>query len=110
MMGYMKLKLKTIEFLASFFEGNSNVKLIKNQEDREKESIIRAKKIISKNLQNPPCLKELASDLNISLYKLQKAFKNITGNTVYEYIKKLRIEKAKYLLKSNRYVNFRDCK
>ncbi|NFA60318.1 AraC family transcriptional regulator [Clostridium sporogenes] len=100
MMGYMKLKLKTIEFLTSFFEGNSNGKLIQNQGDEEKESIIRAKKIISKNLQNPPCLKELASDLNMSLYKLQRAFKNITGDTVYEYIKKLRIEKAKYLLKS----------
>ncbi len=67
---------------------------MENSEDEEKESIVRAKDIISKNLQDPPCIKELASDLDISLYKLQKAFKNITGNTVYEYIKKSRIEKA----------------
>ena len=100
MMGYMKLKLKTIEFLAIFFENNSNVKLMENSEDEKRECIIKAKDIINKNLQDPPSLKELASDLNISLYKLQKAFKNSTGNTVYEYIKKSRIEKAKYLLKN----------
>lgn len=100
MMGYMKLKLRTIEFLAIFFEKNSDIKLIQNSEDEERESIIKAKNIISKNLREPPSLKKLAGDLNISLYKLQKAFKNSTGNTVYEYIKKSRIEKAKYLLKN----------
>ncbi|APQ96832.1 helix-turn-helix domain-containing protein [Clostridium botulinum] len=100
MMGYMKLKLRTIEFLANFFEKNSDIKLIQSSEDEERESIIKAKNIISKNLREPPSLKKLAGDLNISLYKLQKAFKNSTGNTVYEYIKKSRIEKAKYLLKN----------
>ncbi len=100
MMGYMKLKLKTIEFLAIFFENNSNMKLMGNSQDDKREHIIKAKDIINKNLQDPPSLKELASDLNISLYKLQNAFKNSTGNTVYEYIKKSRIEKAKYLLKN----------
>ncbi|NFD17520.1 AraC family transcriptional regulator [Clostridium botulinum] len=100
MMGYMKLKLKTIEFLAIFFEKNSNIKLIQSSEDEERESIIKAKDIISNNLREPPSLKKLAGDLNISLYKLQKAFKNVTGNTVYEYIKKSKIEKAKYLLKN----------
>ncbi len=90
MMGYMKLKLKTIEFLAIFFENNSNMKLIENSQDEKREHIIKAKDIINKNLQDPPSLKELASDLNISLYKLQNAFKNSTGNTVYEYIKKIK--------------------
>ncbi len=53
MMGYMKLKLKTIEFLAIFFEKNSNIKLIQSSEDEERESIIKAKDIISKNLREP---------------------------------------------------------
>ncbi|CAM2994430.1 response regulator transcription factor [Hathewaya histolytica] len=100
MIGYMKLKFKTIEFLSTFFERNSNIKSIQNSEDGEKEIIIKAKNIINKNIQSTPSLKELASNLNISLYKLQKAFKNTTGNTVYEYIKKSRIEKAEYLLKN----------
>ncbi|EJO5348669.1 helix-turn-helix transcriptional regulator [Clostridium botulinum] len=100
MMGYMKLKLKTIEFLATFFEKKSNEELIENLEEKEMGSIIKAKDIINKNIQNPPSVQELASDLNISLYKLQKYFKNVTGTTVYEYIKKMRIEKAKDLLKN----------
>ncbi len=66
------------------------MKLIENSQDEKREHIIKAKDIINKNLQDPPSLKELASDLNISLYKLQNAFKNSTGNTVYEYIKKIK--------------------
>ncbi|CDI48974.1 transcriptional regulatory protein [Clostridium tetani 12124569] len=31
---------------------------------------------------------------------MQEEFKNVIGCTVYEYIKKVRMEKAKYLLKS----------
>lgn len=97
MIGYMKLKLKTIEFITTLFEEKCDDKLLKNSEDEER--VIKAKEIINKNLENPPSVKELAHDLNISIYKLQKGFKNTTGNTVYEYIKKERIEKAKYLLK-----------
>ncbi len=100
MMGYINLKLKTIEFLATLLEEKSNTKFLKNSKEQEKEIIIKAKDIISKNLQNTPSVKEIASDSNISLYKLQELFKNMLGDTVYEYIKKARIEKAKELLKN----------
>lgn len=102
MIAYMKLKFKTIEFLANFLEQKSNITFLKNSKEQEMDIIIKAKDIINKNLESPPCLKKLASDLNISLYKLQEAFKNATGSTAYEYIKKSRIEKAKYLLKNTK--------
>ncbi|QZY57421.1 helix-turn-helix domain-containing protein [Crassaminicella profunda] len=100
MMGYMKLKLKTIEFLATFLEEKSkeNFKNIKN---KEVQIITKAKEIINENIENTPSVKELANQLNTSVYKLQKGFKDITGDTVYEYIKKAKIEKAKYLLKNS---------
>ncbi|MCD3350573.1 helix-turn-helix transcriptional regulator [Clostridium botulinum D/C] len=100
MIGYIKLKLKTIEFLATFLEERATIKFLENTTEYEEKIVIKAKNIIAKDLQNPPSVKKLADNLNISLYKLQQAFKNITGNTVYEYIKKARIEKAKYLLRN----------
>lgn len=98
-MGYMKLKLKTIEFLAIFLEEKSNAEF-KNIKRGYQEKINRAKEIINKNVERTPTVKELASKLDITIYKLQKGFKETTGNTVYEYIKRTRLEKAKYLLEN----------
>nr|WP_291580573.1 AraC family transcriptional regulator [Clostridium sp. UBA6640] len=100
MLDYMKLKLKIMEFLATFFGEKCNKKSLGDSAKKETEIIIASKEIISKNLQNTPSVKELACNLNISVYKLQEEFKKITGYTVYEYIKKLRIEKGKGLLKN----------
>lgn len=97
---YINLKLKTIEFLSTFFKEKFNEKILRNLNKQETEVIINAREIINKNLQNPPSVKELACNLNISIYKLQEEFKNIIGCTVYEYIKKLRIKKAENLLKN----------
>ncbi|MCT4606000.1 MAG: AraC family transcriptional regulator [Marinisporobacter sp.] len=99
MMGYMKLKLKTIELLATFLEQKSKESL-KNIKNKDIEEITQAKEIINKNIENTPSVKALAAQLNISVYKLQKGFKDFTGDTVYEYIKKVKMEKAKYLLKN----------
>ncbi|WP_129597218.1 helix-turn-helix domain-containing protein [Anaerophilus nitritogenes] len=95
MMGYMKLKLKTIEFLTTFLEEK-----MKHINSEENEKISKAKEMIHDNLEKIPSVKELAMILNTSIYKLQKWFKDSTGDTVYEYIKKVRIEKAKYLLEN----------
>lgn len=100
MLDYMKLKLKVMEFLSIFFREKCNKKYLKDSTKEETEIIIASKEIIGRNLQNVPSVKELACDLNVSVYKLQEEFKKITGYTVYEYIKKLRIEKGKRLLKN----------
>ncbi|SHI72913.1 transcriptional regulator, AraC family [Clostridium cavendishii DSM 21758] len=99
-MGYMRLKLKTIEFLDAFFQECSKKKVLNNSKSYEKEIVIKAQGIINRNIQKSIHIKTIAEDLNISEYKLQEAFKNILGDTVYEYIKKTRIEKAKILLKN----------
>lgn len=100
MMGYMNLKLKTIEFFATLIGEKNNSNIAKDFRNKEVETTVKVKEIINNNLENTPSIKELADKMNISVYKLQKGFKNITGDTVYEYIKKARIEKAKELLKN----------
>lgn len=98
MMGYINIKLKTIEFLAKVLEkkyGNRKLKYIKKWEN---EVVNNAENIIKENLTDCPSVKDIADILGVSLYKLQQGFKNITGNTVYEYIKRAKIEKAKQLL------------
>lgn len=99
MMDYMKLKLKTIEFLTTFFEEKleQNLKNIKKEEFKK---ITKAKEIINKDLENIPSVNELANKLGMSIYKLQQGFKEVTGNTVYKYIQKTRVEEAEYLLKN----------
>lgn len=99
-MGYMKLKLKTIEFLDVFFRENSNEKNLNNKRVWEQEIVLKGEEIISKNIGKQLSVNKIANVLNISSYKLQEAFKNITGNTVYEYIKKSKLQRAKDLLKT----------
>lgn len=98
--GYMKLKLKTIELLETLFQENANEKILNNQKSQEKEIVTKGQDIINRNVDKQLSVKSIATRLNISLYKLQEAFKNITGATVYEYIKKVKIERAKYLLEN----------
>ncbi|MBU3107445.1 helix-turn-helix domain-containing protein [Clostridium gasigenes] len=99
-MGLMKLKLKTIEFLCAIFEENSSGEKLNNIKLKEEEIVTKVQDIIKKNIGNVLTIKKIVSDLNISSYKLQEAFKNITGDTVYKYIKKAKIQKAEYLLKN----------
>lgn len=58
----------------------------------------KAKIIIEKDIENNLNNNEIAKSLYLSVYKLQKAFKNVTGNTVYQYRKKIKINQGKKML------------
>lgn len=101
MIDLMKIKAKAMEFLIASLQYKINTfsnecNLIKEEID----IIYKGENILLKNLQNPPSVNDLAKELNITVYKLQKGFKGILGNTVYEHIKRLRMEKSKELLKN----------
>lgn len=98
MMDYMAVKAKTIEFLVLALQYKIN-RFSESLDSREIDIIYRGETILLENLQHPPSVNDLAKELNISVYKLQRGFKAIFGNTVYEHIKKFRIEKSKELLK-----------
>ena len=57
-----------------------------------------AKEIILSNLRNPPGIQELAQQVGTNENYLKKHFKAVHGTTVYHFISKARMEKAKQLL------------
>lgn len=63
--------------------------------------VSRAKKIIIDNLENQITVKEIAEKLDTSTYKLQKGFKKVEGTTVYNFIRKAKIDNSKILLKES---------
>ena len=101
MIDYIRIKFKALElFMLSIQFKRDKYENIKKYTVQEINLIYNAEKIILDNLENTPSLEQLSSQLNISIYKLQKCFKEILGSTVYEYIKKARIEKSKIYLKN----------
>lgn len=61
----------------------------------------RAKKIIIDNLDKSITVKEIAEKLDISTYRLQKCFKKVEETTVYDFIRKVKIENSKILLRKS---------
>lgn len=61
-----------------------------------------AKEIILSNLRNPPGIQELAQQVGTNENYLKKYFKAVHGTTVYHFISKARMEKAKQLLSTEK--------
>jgi AraC family transcriptional regulator of adaptative response / methylphosphotriester-DNA alkyltransferase methyltransferase len=57
------------------------------------------KDLIRKNYDKPLGLAELAVQLNISPYHLHRIFKRVTGETPAQYLRQIRMEQAKRILK-----------
>ena len=62
------------------------------------EKIELARSILNQSFSNPPTLKELSREILLNEFKLKKAFKEYLGRTVYDYITRIRMEKARKLL------------
>lgn len=60
--------------------------------------ILHAKELVEKNMQFPHSLIELSRKAGINDNKLKKGFKELTGETVFGYLNKIRMEKAYYYL------------
>ncbi len=53
---------------------------------------------LNQSFVHPPIIEELAKSIGINKQTLQRAFQQLTGQTVHEYIKAIRMEKAVSLL------------
>ncbi|MCA0131373.1 AraC family transcriptional regulator [Winogradskyella alexanderae] len=60
----------------------------------------KAKDIVVSRMAEPPSLKELASEVDLSLKKLKEGFKQIYGDTVYGFLFDYKMEVARKLLES----------
>ena len=57
-----------------------------------------ARKIVEDEFADPPSLFDLARRVGLNDFKLKRGFREAFGTTVFEYIRKLRMEKARDLL------------
>ncbi len=66
----------------------------------EREKLLRAKEILSKNLDRPPSLTELSRQIGLNTFALKKEFKELFGVPVFKYLQNERMTKAHELIRS----------
>lgn len=64
----------------------------------EKEKIIQARDILLRDIQLPPTIPQLASQVGINQCYLKKGFKEVFNTTIFAFIQEHRISRAKLLL------------
>lgn len=94
------LKSQVNELLAHYFALLSSDKK-KELNEKDKEKLFQAKKIVSANYSKPPTLSELSKMIGLNSNKLKKNFKELFGIPVYKYIHEERLNKAYELLCHN---------
>ncbi|MCP5527776.1 MAG: helix-turn-helix domain-containing protein [Verrucomicrobiales bacterium] len=66
------------------------------------ERVARAQEILRNRLQEPPSLKELGRQVGCSPFHLSRLFSQVTGQTLQQYLRQIRLERAAELLRSGR--------
>ena len=57
-----------------------------------------AESLLSRNLEHPPSLCDLASLVGMSPQKLNIGFRKVFGTTVFKHLQRIRLERARYLM------------
>ncbi len=97
-------KGKVYELLSIFFskkEGPDNCPFLKDEANVKK--IIKAKTIIIEQVANPPKLQELAQMIELPLKKLKDGFKQIYGDTVFNFLLNYKMELARDMIESQKF-------
>lgn len=100
------LKGKSYELLSLFFNSNEdpNAEYCPFLIDEENVlKIKKAKELIISNMAEPPGLQELADSVGISLKKLKVGFKQIYGDTVFNFLFVYKMDYARKMLDSGTY-------
>jgi AraC-like DNA-binding protein len=100
------LKGKSYELLSLFFNTNEDPNAEHCPFLSDEENVLKikkAKEIIIKNMAEPPSLQKLADEVGISLKKLKAGFKEIYGDTVFNYLFDYKMEFARKLLETGSY-------
>jgi AraC-like DNA-binding protein len=99
------LEGKALEILAEELGGAGGTA------SREKESYSRdeidrlelARTILEQEYNNPPTILDLSRRVFLNDFKLKRGFKDLWGTTIFGYVRKLRMEKARALLEEGTY-------
>ena len=90
------LELMTLQIQQMIATNTTKNKFAINNNDKKK--IIEITELLNNNFKTPLSLTELSEKAGISHSKLNFAFKKINGTTIFEYIRKLRLEYSRQLL------------
>lgn len=73
------------------------------QDEENVDKIRRAKKIIVEKMANPPSLSDLSTEVGLSLKKLKDGFKQIYGETVFNFLLDYKLDYSRKLLESKKH-------
>lgn len=100
------VKGKIYELLSLYFnknEDSENEKCPFLIDEHYVAKIRQAKDIIIERMAEPPTLQELSSEINLPLKKLKEGFKQIYGDTVFNFLFHYKMEESRRLLETNTY-------
>lgn len=99
----MYLQAKVFEILAMYLDWiSAEQKPIRDTPGLKRETIARihhAKEILTRQLEHPPALCELAQQVGVSVRTLQRGFSALFNTTVVGYLTQQRLQKAEMLLR-----------
>ena len=98
---YVNIKSQLFNYLDCFIKLRLSEESFLEVEKCDLYYVSRVKEIITNNLDQHVSVIEIAQKLDISTYKLQKIFKKIKGTTVYDFIRKTKIDNSKVFLKES---------
>lgn len=98
------LKAKIYELLGIYFQpqdNNSNCPFLQQEENVEK--IRKAKSILLERMAEPPTLQQLADEIGLPVHYLKDGFKQIYGDTVFNFLWEYKMEYARRKLDTKKY-------
>ena len=96
-------KAKSYELLSLYFNRGEDPNIEQCPFLSDEENVLKIKKakdLVIAHLAEPPSLKELSSEIGLSLKKLKEGFKQIYGDSVYSFLFDYKMEYARKLLDS----------
>ena len=100
------LKGKIFELLGMYFNESNDMNIEQCPFLADEKNVVKikmAKEIIIKRMTDPPSLKELSSEVDISLKNLKEGFKEIYGYTVYGFLLEYKMNIASKMLSTKNY-------
>jgi len=100
------LKGKIFELLGMYFNESNDLDIEQCPFLADEKNVVKikkAKEIIIKRMSNPPTLKELSAEVDISLKNLKEGFKEIYGYTVYGFLLEYKMNIASKMLSTRNY-------
>ena len=106
------LQGKAMEIISAAIENEIEIEKQNCSENLFKKSEIQkiklVKNIIIDNLSEPLSIDELSKRVGLNTFKLKTGFKCVYGKTIFQFLKDVRLEKARELLLKNKEINIID--